>query len=177
MVGQRVVGDGECFAMIDSLLTGSGAKTAHDFGRVTTDANYEWGTPIELSDAKAGDMLQFRNHEITIVTQKTTKRSSPKSTVIGGAVTETKKRGHHSATVLSNERNGVFTVAEQHVKDPATQQLSHTIRQNTLYTQDVPAKATVKRWTEKGGVEIEETTTVTITVKGTIWAYRPQLRD
>ena len=178
LVGKPVVGDGECFAMIDSLLAGSGAKTAHDFGKVTHNANYEWGTPIQLSDVKPGDILQFRNHEITIVTQKTTVRTSPKSKEIGGAVTDTKSRGHHSAVVLSNDGNGVLTVAEQHVKDPVTKKLSHTIRQNTLYTQDVPAKTIAKKkWIEKNGGEVEETTTLTITVTGTIWAYRPETKD
>ncbi len=64
-------------------------------------------------------------------------------------------------------------VAEQHVLDHDTGKLSHTVRQNTLYTQDVPAK-TKKTVTEKGGVTIEEETTVTISVKGTIWACRPE---
>ncbi len=41
--GQRV-GDGQCFALADQALKALGARSAADFGTVTADADYKWGS-------------------------------------------------------------------------------------------------------------------------------------
>jgi len=181
LVGKPVVGTGECYDFADKVLRGSSAKSAPDFGKVTTSRkdNYKWGAPVDdLKDVKPGDVLQFRDHQIEIVTVKKVKKifADGHSTKSGETDTQTLNRGQHTAVVLSNDGDGILTVAEQHVLDHNTGKLSKTVRQNKLYTQDVPAK-TKKTVTEKGGVTIEEETTVTITVTGTIWAYRPEEKD
>ena len=193
MVGQHVVGpigedyskkpdDAECFYMVDSLLR-AGAKSRADFGKITKDADYQWSAKkIDLNDVKPGDVLQSRNQKIAITTAIIIKKTCPDGHVVTthGGDTKTLSRGfpNHASVVLSNDGDGKFTVAEQHVIDHNTGKESTTVRKNTLYTKDVPATTTNKppRWEKEGSqdVKIEETTTVTITVEGQISAYRPQ---
>ncbi len=181
LVGKPVVGKGECYDFADKVLRKASAKSAPDFGKVTMSRkdDYKWGAPIaDLKDVKPGDVLQFRDHEIKIVTVKKIKKTFADGHSVKSGETDTLplERGQHTAVVLSNNGDGTMIVAEQHVLDHDTGKLSHTVRQNTLYTQDVPAK-TKKTVTEKGGITIEEETTVTISVKGTIWAYRPEEKE
>jgi hypothetical protein len=182
LVGKPVVGSGECYDLADKVLRNASAKSAPDFGKVTKSRNdnHKWGAPVaDLKDVKPGDVLQFRDHVIEIKTVKNTKKTYPDGHTVksvGGGDTETLNRGQHTAVVLSNDGDGILTVAEQHVLDHGTGKLSTTVRQNKLYTQDVPAKKKTKV-TEKGGVTTEEETTVTVTVKGTIWAYRPEEKE
>ena len=180
MVGKPVVGSGECYDLADQVLKNSGAKSAPDFGKVTKsrDDNYKWGTPVDLKDVKPGDILQFRDHEIKIHTVTKTTKTLPGG---GKSVSTDEKtvpleRGQHTAIVLSNDGDGTMTVAEQHVLDHQTGKLSTTIRRNTLYTKDLPTTTTT-RTRQEGDVTIKEETTVTISVSGTIWAYRPQPKD
>ena len=179
MVGKPVVGDGECYDLADRVLRSSGAKSAPDFGKVTKsrDQDYKWGTPVDLKDVKPGDILQFRNHEINIHTVKKTTKTFPGggSSVSKDENTVTLPRGQHTAIVLANDGDGTMSLAEQHVIDHATGKLSTTIRKNTLYTKDVPPTTTT-RTRQEGDATVKEETTVTITVSGTIWAYRPQAK-
>ena len=59
--GQRV-GDGECFTLVDRALRSAGALSAADHGEVTPDADYIWGTEVNLSDVRPGDVIQFRDY-------------------------------------------------------------------------------------------------------------------
>jgi hypothetical protein len=176
-VGKPVVGSGECYDYADQVLKDADAKSAPDFGKVTKSEkdNYKWGTPIGLKDVKPGDILQFRDHKVVIETKKKVTKTFPDGHKV---TTEEKssqelKRGQHTAVVLANNGDGTMTVAEQHVLDHSTGKLSTTVRKNTLNTQDVPATKKTKT-THQGNVKIEEETTVTISVKGNIWPYRPQ---
>jgi len=174
-VGNPVVGSGECYDLVDALLAKAGAKSAPDFGKITANANYEWGTKIRLDDVKGGDVLQFRNHKITIVTVRVTRRTKPDRSwrETTETTTETHVRPHHTAVVSSNNRDGTLTVIEQHVKDPDTGELSSVIRQNTLYVHDRKSPP-VEESRQEGDITVDEKTTVKITVSGKIWAYRPQ---
>ncbi len=173
LVGQRVIGDGECYAMVDIMLTEGGAKTAHDFGKITTTADYKWGKLIPLSAVQPGDVLQFRDHVIVLTTKISIKGTQTDGRLFTqpGAVTETLKRGHHTSVVLAVNPDGSLEVAEQHVLDHTTDKLSTTIRKNTLYIKDGTSTNTIK--TTKDGAKVEITTTMSWKVKGTIWPYQP----
>jgi len=179
LVGKPVVGSGQCYDLADQVLKDAGAKSAPDYGKVTKSEkqDYQWGTkPIDPKDVKPGDVIQFRDHEITIHHVTKTTRTFPgggKSVSTSGK-DESHWRGQHTAIVLSKNADGSLNVVEQHVKDPSTDKLSETVRQNKVYTQDTVEKHAPKHRTEKGGVEVEEQTTDTITVSGTIWPYRPE---
>ena len=133
-----------------------------------------WGNVIKLSDVKGGDVLQFRNHKIKVVTVKVTRRTQP-----GGrwhedqeTATETQERAHHTSVVSSNDGGGRLTVIEQNVNDPETGEHSKVVQQSTLYVQNIkPQKNKVTR--QDGDVTVDETTTVTVTVSGKVHAYRP----
>jgi len=180
LVGQKVVGTGECYDLADAVLRDAGAKSAPDFGKVTKsrDQDYKWGTKIDLKDAKPGDILQFRNHQVVVSVVKKTTKTYPdghSATTIDKNSTPY-KRGQHTSIVLSNDGSGQMSVAEQHVIDHDTDKLSSTVRKNNLYTQDVPATTRTKTRMD-GDVKIKEEITTTITVTGQVWAYRPQPKE
>src|SRR5216684_2067750 len=168
-VGKPVVGSGECYDLADAIAKEAGAKSAPDFGKVTKSKSqdYVWGKPVKLSEIKRGDQVQFRNHKIVIdITTTVTKdgkviEESPKPSH------EEHVRGQHSATVLSVNADGTFTVVEQHVLDPTGKQLSDTVRgTNTVYpknktTEDIQTRS-------ENGHKIVKTTRKTITVTGKI---------
>ena len=118
LVGQKVVGTGECYDLADAVLRDAGAKSAPDFGKVTKsrDQDYKWGTKIDLKDAKPGDILQFRNHQVVVSVVKKTTKTYPdghSATTIDKNSTPY-KRGQHTSIVLSNDGSGQMSVAEQH---------------------------------------------------------------
>lgn len=181
LVGQPVVGRGECYDLADDALKKAGAKSAPDFGTITDTADYKWGTPVsDLKLVLPGDILQFRDHEVTITTDTTTTETYPDGASKWATDSQTRvaKRGHHTAVISATDGAGVFTVVEQHVMDPSTKRLSTVVRKNTLHvtggTKTLPTKVTTRNDPKKGQVKIEVETTVTITVQGTIWAYRPE---
>lgn len=56
------VGDGQCFALADQALRNAGAKSAANFGTVVPEADYVWGTQVNLSDVWPGDIIQLRDY-------------------------------------------------------------------------------------------------------------------
>lgn len=177
-MGQPTVGDKECYALADDALKRAGAKRAPEFGEITDDGDYKWGTPVaDLKLVQPGDILQFRNHEVKITTETITKEQSADGS--WKEKTETKfrtyKRGHHTAIVSASDGAGMLTVVEQHLTNPATKALFPVVRKNTLHF--IPSiKTETKKSTRmdaKKLVQIEVQTTVTVKVNGTIWAYRP----
>ena len=178
LVGKKVVGDGECYALADHLLESAAGNSADRYGTITPDADYVWGKEVsDLSNSQPGDVLQFRDHEITIETVTVTKRTSPDGawTEKTETKTETHTRGHHTAIISSKNADGTLTVVEQHVKDPTTGKLSHVVRRNTLYIsdshEDKPIATTVQ-----GKIKVEKKVTINITVTGKIRAYSPELK-
>lgn len=141
--GQRV-GDGECFALADQALKKAGAKSAADFGTITDEADYKWGTQVSLADVKAGDIVQFRDYEFT--------RREDKDD--GAWKERSEKRPHHTAIVKSVDGNGLLTVLEQNApKRSAVRQIQLGFS-NTSFSQD--------------------STKITMTTTGSVWFYRPQ---
>ena len=59
--GNRV-GNGECFTFADHALSASGARSAGDFGSVTPDADYVWGSTVALNELQPGDVIQLRDY-------------------------------------------------------------------------------------------------------------------
>ena len=144
------VGDGQCFALADRALTSAGAKTASDFGTITRDADYVWGTSITAADLQPGDIVQFRDY----VFDRETTTEHPD----GSSDTRTERQGrpHHTAVVETVGPHGDATVLEQNAPDGSPVRHSHLYFTTTTFTD--------------GG------STTSITVQGTIWFYRPQAR-
>jgi hypothetical protein len=103
--GERV-GDGQCFALADRALRNAGARSAADFGRVTDDADYVWGTSVALADVRSGDIIQLRDYHYHW-----------RIDGADGAFREEEGgRPHHTVVVERVEANGALTVLEQNVK-------------------------------------------------------------
>ena len=100
----RSTGSGECFDLVDQALRNAGAKSAADFGTVTANADYVWGSPVSSSDARPGDIIQFRNYRY----DRTIKTDS-------GTDTDFQERPHHTAIVERIDGDGAITVLEQNV--------------------------------------------------------------
>jgi hypothetical protein len=151
-VGSRAVGDGECFALVDWALKGAGARSAEDFGKITATADYVWGDAVGLDDLKVGDLLQFRDYFVKTRTENSD----------GTWREATDTRPHHSAVVEAVSDDGSVTLVEQNVGRPAERR---KVRRAVL-----PRLAAGSETRTKGE------STVTITVTGTVSAYRPVAR-
>jgi hypothetical protein len=147
---RRKVGDGECFTLADRALKNAGAKSAEDYGKITTTADYVWGTEQKLADVKPGDIVQLRDYRFDrrIDTRRPDGSSSWK--------TDFKERPHHTAVVESVDGNGAITVLEQNAPPG-----SPVVRNQLFFS---------------GSTTSSGNTTTTIKVQGTWWFYRPQTR-
>lgn len=143
-------GNGECFTLADGALRHAGAKSAADFGQVTPDADYVWGTAVQRTEVRPGDVIQLRNYHITV--NSTTEHPD------GSSETETleEERPHHTAIVESVGANGRVTVLEQNVPE------GQGVTRNVIYL--------TSSSTSSGR------TSTQVTVSGTFWFYRPQAR-
>ncbi len=146
--GDRV-GDGQCFALANRALRAAGAKSAADYGDVTPDADYVWGTSVALAALQSGDIIQFRNYQadIEIVTE-TSSATTTRS--------EEHTRPHHTAIVESVGENGLVTVLEQNAPEGSA------VTRSRLYM--------------SSGTSESGNTTTTVRVRGTLWFYRPEAR-
>jgi hypothetical protein len=144
-LGDRV-GNGECFTLVDRALRNAGARSAADYGEITPDADYVWGTAVNLSELRPGDVIQFREYEYTRTVVTSTDQGESSETEEGG-------RPHHTAIVESVDGSAV-TVLEQNAPDGAP------VTRKRLYFAD-------------STTEVGDTTT-TVDVSGTWWFYRPQ---
>lgn len=142
----RRIGDGECFALADQALRHVRAKSAADFGPVTEEGDYVWGTAISLSDVQPGDIVQFRDYEYVRREEKDD----------GSWKERSESRPHHTAIVVSVDGNGMLTVIDQNAPKGSV------VRAIQLGFSDST--------TRKGS------TTIRVTVTGQVWFYRPQAR-
>jgi CHAP domain len=144
--GSRV-GRGECFDLADQALRGAKAKSAADYGKISRNADYTWGTPVPLSSVQPGDMIQFRNYlyKSTVVT-KTDKETTTDEVDVD--------RPHHTAIVESVGDNGAVTVLEQNAPDGSP------VTRTVLYFKDSTTTSGKK--------------TTTIKVQGKFWFFRPE---
>jgi hypothetical protein len=145
----KSVGDGECYTLANKALHAAGAKSASNYGTITPDADYVWGTSVTLADLQPGDVIQFRNYkyESVVVTETSSETKTQEWT---------EERPHHTAIVQSVDGNGAVTVLEQN-SPPGS-----------------PVKRTQLFFTS--GTTKSGNRTTTIKVEGTFWFYRPQAR-
>lgn len=111
-MGERVA-SGQCFDLADRALRAASARSAADFGTVTPDADYVWGTSVALADVRAGDIIQFRDYTYRLTNDD--------------GSWEENERPHHTAIVASVGSNGVIDVYEQNVNG------SMRVQRNRLY--------------------------------------------
>ena len=142
------VGNGECFTLADRALSGAGARSARDYGSVSPNADYIWGTAIAFADLQAGDVIQLRDYrydrEVVV--------NNPDGS--GSTNTDFQERAHHTVIVETVDGNGAVTVLEQNAPRGSS------VRRSQLFF-------------TSGSTTVGHRTT-TITVQGTFWFYRPQ---
>lgn len=146
--GSRV-GDGECFTLVNRALRAAEARSARDYGEVTPDADYVWGTSVTLAELQPGDVIQFRDYSFRRVVVTET----------DSATTTEEEEGelpHHTAIVHSVDGGGAVTVIHQNGPPGSS---VHTDR---LYF--------------TGGTTTEGNRQIRTTVRGTFWFYRPEAR-
>ena len=143
-------GDGQCFTLADDALKNAGAKSAGDFGKVTKDADYVWGTSVKKTDAQPGDVIQFRNYRY----DRKIETNNPDGS--GSTDNDFQERPHHTAVVEKVNGDGSMVVLEQNAPE------GEAVIRSTLYF-------------TSGSSESGNTKT-TIQVKGTVRFYRPQAR-
>lgn len=136
-----------CTALIEMGLRAAKAKSFQDYPQ-PKDGNYVWGTPItDFDDLQPGDVLQFRDHTFTIKTVTST----------GWFKEGPHQRPHHTAFVTRIVRKGeAVEVLEQHVRPNPQKIMANVVYLKSTIIHDA-----------KGAV-------TTVTMKGKIWAYRPQ---
>ena len=173
----QTVDAGECWDLSNSALVASGAHGSEHFGTIGEDVDYIWGTAITLNAVRAGDVIQTRNHVTTTTVSIVTRYADNQE---GSSETEsTEERPHHTAIVTALlDRNGTLATLEQNVEPGG-----RVVQTKRLNTRNVPAvvtrvagRAIDPRLTPPREVGVTIITTTTITVSGTIWAYRPVAR-
>lgn len=145
-LAQRV-GDGECYTLANRALGNAVARTAADYGEVTPNADYVWGSPVTLSDLRPGDVIQLRNYQY----ERTVDVNNPDGS--GSTNTVLQERPHHTAIVQRVE-GSVVTVLEQNAPDGSPVATTRLYFANSETTSG--------------------STTTRVTVSGTWWFYRPQ---
>jgi hypothetical protein len=147
--GSRV-GNGECYTFADRALSGSGARSASDYGDVTPDADYVWGSSVSLANLQPGDVIQMRGYRY----DREVSVNNPDGS--GSTDTDFQERPHHTVIVESVDGNGAVTVLEQNAPPGSA------VRRSQLFF--------------TGGTTTAGRRTTTIRVQGTFWFYRPQSR-
>jgi hypothetical protein len=180
------VGDGECWTLAEKALTQAGAQTSNDImgaSKVNPNADYVWGDKIALKDITPGDILQFRDYVMTTRTVVSAfyKNIPPGVTIDPNpaeesTTDETFDQNHHTAIAARGYDNKLVAVLQQNVPPDGKK-----VQEGTLAMENIPAKSTVTNETrtldagsKKITIPVAVTTTVTVTIKGTIWAYRPK---
>jgi plastocyanin len=152
------VGSGECFDLADQALRAAGDKSAADFGTVTPTADYVWGTAQQIGQIRPGDIVQFSRYTMRVHTETTSTDGSSSFEDLE------QSRPHHTAIVETVDANGEVTVLEQNVEG------NRTVLRNTLRFTAGSSSTVTFRGT------VATTTTVTVTVSGRLWYYRPVAR-
>jgi hypothetical protein len=143
------VGGGQCFDLVDRAVRSADAKSAAEYGEISPDADYVWGTPVSLADLRPGDIIQFRNYEFTRTVVTETSSETRTDETAGD-------RPHHTAIVERVGSGGEVTVLEQNAPEGSP------VTRATLYF--------------TAGTTRSGNRTITISVSGTWWLYRPQPR-
>ena len=170
-VGKQI-GAGECWDLANKALLQAGAGTSSDFGPMGPDDDYIWGDEIALKDVLPGDILQYRDYEMTTTTTTDVTFSDDSGWTDAPYVTV--GHPHHTSIVSTNPGTGAFTVLEQNDKGH-----KEKVRSSTMRWKDAPTKTTSTRKQMKrqdnGKMEMALViVTVDVSVTGTLTAYRPK---
>ena len=152
-IGKRV-GDGECVRLVEEALTQAGKKTTTDFGVVGNHADYVWGRSIKIEVALPGDIIQFRNHVMTV----TVRRNS------GGMTETTYRRPHHTA-ILTNKG------WREDSKTPPRQYWELSILEQNQANRRYVIKSTLQL--QNSWTLLPNNDEVEVYVSGTYFIYRP----
>lgn len=152
-MGNRVGRRGECWDLAEEALRSAGARSSRDLGSVGSDTVYVWGTLIPVGSLQAGDIVQFRNYQMTVRTTTTNSEGS-------SWTEQTQSRPHHTAIVAAVGSDGAIEVFEQNVGG------RRVVMRNSLYFQSA------RQERRSGG----STIVTQVTVSGSLWFYRPQAR-
>ena len=170
----KKVGKGECWDLGEQALKQAGAATSTDLGPIGANDDYVWGDAIDhVKDVQAGDIIQFRDYEVTTTTE--TEYSFSDGTDVDDTASETEQRPHHTAIVNGKvDANGAVKTLEQNIKPSG--KIVQNKKLNTRDVSPVVTKKTEKRLnpTTNKAELVEVTRTVTITTTGTMSAYRPK---
>ena len=147
----RVLGSGQCAELAEQALLSSGARSFTDYAAETAGDDYVWGVPVDVKDARPGDVLQFRDFVASM------------STRTGGGFTSEDSDAEHHTVVVEANRGGDMTVFEQNVDDDPRVRRSHYYVFSGTY-----------RGRADGSLAMGEVTTVR--VSGSVHAYRPEPR-
>jgi hypothetical protein len=166
-MGQKV-GAGECWDLADQALRASGAVSSTTTGK---DDDYVWGDKVIPAGALPGDIVQFRDYEVTI-------RTDTDITFDDGSGSskwkeETLERPHHTAIVESSSRAGLV-VLEQNVDPGGKKVQRHTIAITPGTTKTTESKSMKAPDGKLRGAQV--VTTVTVTITGKIWVYHPKAK-
>jgi len=158
MVGSPSVGNKECAALLDDVLTKLGGKSVRDYMHLSPtrdmSQNYQWGDlEPDQSQIRPGDLLQFRDFR----TKYTSKKGDDTTWY------EQIRGPQHSSIVVAKNADGSFEVVEQHVKDHITGKESPVILKNHL---DIRQRQ----------FSLPDGTAVKVEVSGTLWVYHPAVK-
>ena len=165
------VGAGECWDLANSALQQAGARTSSDLGPMGPDDDYVWGTVVDPKDALPGDVIQYRDWEMTSTTS--TEVTFADDSGWSDEQTRTVGHPHHTSIIASTPGNGALTVLEQnHLGN------KEKVRNGAIRWKDAAPKTTVTKKMMKrkdnGKTEIATVTVkVEVTVSGTLTVYRP----
>jgi len=172
-LGKRI-GKGECWDLAERALDHAGAQTSNDLGPVEEDTDYVWGDPVDdVKDVEPGFILQLRDHVVTTITH--TKYTFSDGSWEESTNTETIERPHHTAIVSGKlDASGAVRTLEQNVEPGGK-----VVQNKTLNTRDVAAvtKTSMGQHMNPNTKKMQRATvtrTVTVTVTGSIWVYKPK---
>ncbi|MET3497978.1 hypothetical protein [Variovorax boronicumulans] len=171
----KQVGAGECWDLANKALRQAGAGTSSDFGGTGADDDYIWGDEVALKDALPGDILQYRDYEMTTtsITDVTfadgsgwTDKEEPHVTTVG--------HPHHTAILSRNPGDGAITVLEQNYMGNKDKVRSSAIRWKGSPAKKTTTRKMMKRADDGKMAMATVEVTVGVTVTGTLKAYTPK---
>jgi hypothetical protein len=131
---------------------------------------------VLLASLVPGDVLQFRDYEVTrevvVTTTKTFRDGTTQESEQNSSIVYS--RAHHTAIVSARLAGGRLRILEQNAPPIGHSTPERVVRSREIETIDSANTTNSVRQESDGVVRIETTTTITVT--GTISAYRPQPR-
>ncbi len=161
----KKVGNGECTSLAEIAIRKAGGKHFSDLGPSGPDADYVWGklvvklTPQSASakDIQPGDIIQFRNVNLSQAVKKTGRDGSWSSR------TETASFSHHTAVVQAVKGNFVDVLQQNIGSGDMTDAQKRVVQKGKLVVGTFSTHDTVQ------GATINARYTFT---SGTMWVYR-----